>query len=157
MYRLRVIPIFLPPLRERRGDVALLVEKVVEELNAKGRRRVDRVSPAALEVLEGYDFPGNVRELRNLMIYAFAIGSGPVLVPSDLPREVFHDNEDLERDAVERSLAPEAETAPRSPEAQRIVDVLSRTGGSRERAAKVLGWSRVTLWRRMRELGLVKS
>jgi transcriptional regulator with PAS, ATPase and Fis domain len=147
MYRLRVIPIFLPSLRERRGDIGLLARKLVEEMNQRSRRTIEQIAPAALRALEAYDFPGNVRELRNVMAYAYAIGTGPVLLPSDLPPEVG---------GVE-TVAPAEAPRPgedRLPEAQRILAVLERAGGSRERAAQVLGMSRVTLWRRMRDLGL---
>ena len=154
MYRLRVIPIFLPPLRERVVDVRLLAEKAIEELNEKGRRRIAQISPAAIEVLERFDFPGNVRELRNAIAYAFAIGEGPILLPADLPPEL------LDPEIVHEAPRPRERSGPvvarenLSPEARRIASVLDRASGNRERAAQVLGMSRVTLWRRMRELGL---
>lgn len=149
MYRLRVIPIFLPPLRSRQGDVELLARELIEQQNQRGRRRIEKIAPAALDALTSYDFPGNVRELRNALLYAYAIGAGPVLLPSDLPPEI--------RGTVQSTAEPPRAmpaAAPTSPEAARILRVLERAGGSRERAAQVLGWSRVTLWRRMRELGL---
>ncbi|MFO0611960.1 MAG: sigma 54-interacting transcriptional regulator [Polyangiaceae bacterium] len=152
MFRLRVIPMFLPPLRERPGDVRLLTGKIVEELNAKSRRRVAQISPAALDRLERYDFPGNVRELRNVIAYAFVVGDGPILVPGDLPPEILAGPTPPAR--VERGTADSAAAPARSPEAARIASVLERVGGNRERAARVLGMSRVTLWRRMREAGL---
>ncbi|MCC6648294.1 MAG: sigma 54-interacting transcriptional regulator [Polyangiaceae bacterium] len=149
MYRLRVIPVFLPPLRERPGDVALLVDKLVPELNLRSRRAVARVEPAALAALERYDWPGNVRELKNVLAYAFAIGDGPVLSLSDLPRDV------LDADAVTGSSpAAEGRADASSPEAARITRALARATGNREHAARLLGVSRVTLWRRMRALGL---
>lgn len=150
LYRLRVIPIFLPPLRARAGDVALLCEKLLVEMNAGRRRHIERVSPAALDVLERHSWPGNVRELRNVLAYAFAIGDGPVLLPSDLPPElVSGEPEVLDVENGTGSHAP-------SSERDRIEGALRRAGGNRERAAADLGISRVTLWRRMRELGLVK-
>jgi DNA-binding NtrC family response regulator len=163
MYRLRVIPIFLPPLRERRGDVALLAEQFIEQHNKRARRHVEKISPPALAALSAYEFPGNVRELRNALLYAYAIGTGPVLLPSDLPPEIrdaararpnggVHDTDDVNH----RTGDGNSDGAPAhaSPEAARILRALHRTGGSRERAAHVLGWSRVTLWRRMRALGI---
>ncbi len=150
MFRLRVIPLFLPPLRERPGDVKLLSERFIEELNQRSQRHVAQLSPDALDRLVRYDFPGNVRELRNVLAYAFVIGDGPILLPGDLPPEVLG----LEERAA---TGGEASAPPRpalSAEAARIATVLERAGGNRERAARVLGMSRVTLWRRMRELGL---
>ena len=149
MYRLRVVPIFLPPLRARRGDVELLVERMIDTLNDEGDRQVTRVSPGAMEVLRRYPWPGNVRELRNALEYAFVIGEGPVLTEADLPPEITT--------AEGEELPPRVNAPPSDegdPEVARIRRALERTGGSRQRAAKILGMSRVTLWRRMRELGI---
>jgi transcriptional regulator with PAS, ATPase and Fis domain len=149
MYRLRVIPIFIPALRERPKDIRLLCERFIVELNARHRRRIERIAPSALRVLERWPFPGNVRELRNVLAYAYAIGDGPVLLPSDLPPEMLTADE-----ATAPTAADEREPAPGDGEVERIRKVLDRVGGNRARAARVLGLSRVTLWRRMRELGL---
>jgi transcriptional regulator with PAS, ATPase and Fis domain len=152
MYRLRVVPIFLPPLRARRGDVDLLVTHMVDALNDAGERQVTRVSPGAMAVLRRYPWPGNVRELRNALEYAFVIGEGPMLTETDLPPEVLQNDGD--DDALPAVNAP-----PRSdedPEGARIRRALERAGGNRQRAAKILGMSRVTLWRRMRELGITE-
>ena len=152
MYRLRVIPVRLPPLRERPDDVLLLAEKLIEELNRRQRRHIERIAPAAAAALERYAWPGNVRELRNVMAYAFAIGDGPVLELGDLPSEVGM----LAPPAAEIvvAAAPTELDATTPPVARRIRDALARTAGNRDRAAKLLGWSRATLWRRMRALGL---
>ncbi|MBL8743151.1 MAG: sigma 54-interacting transcriptional regulator, partial [Myxococcales bacterium] len=150
MYRLRVIPIFLPPLRERHGDVQLLAEKMIIEMNARGRRSISQVAPAAIAALEAYPFPGNVRELRNVLSYAFAIGEGPILLPTDLPPELGQRAGEPPTDEPEVTAPPANEPE----EAARIRRALERSGGNRERAAKILGLSRVTLWRRLRELGI---
>jgi transcriptional regulator with PAS, ATPase and Fis domain len=154
MYRLRVIPIFLPPLRQRIGDVGLLAQKLIEELNAQGGRQVARLSPTALAALEQYPWPGNVRELRNALEYAYVIGEGPVLAPGDLPAEIVEPGSSSDAGDEPRINAPPAPGAEDPPEVARIRRALERAGGHRERAAQMLGISRVTLWRRMRELGL---
>jgi transcriptional regulator with PAS, ATPase and Fis domain len=152
MYRLRVIPIFLPALRERREDIGLLCEKLVEDMNRTARRRIERVSPGALAVLERYDWPGNVRELVNVLAYAYAIGDGPLLQPNDLPRELL---EEATAPSGRPDAGPRSATAAAlSPEARRLLAVLERAGGNKNRAAQILGISRVTLWRRLRALGL---
>jgi transcriptional regulator with PAS, ATPase and Fis domain len=156
MYRLRVIPIFLPPLRERPGDIRLLADKLVSEMNGKSRRQVQQIAPAAIERMERYAFLGNVRELRNVISYAFAIGEGPILLPSDLPPELLEQEESMEDEhpSVSKERPPLAPVVELSPEAARIKRALDRAAGNRERAAKILGFSRITLWRRMRELGI---
>jgi transcriptional regulator with PAS, ATPase and Fis domain len=156
MYRLRVIPIFLPSLHERSEDIALLCDKLIERMNRSARRTIERVAPATLRVLERHDWPGNVRELANVLAYAYSIGDGPILQPSDLPPELLDA-------ALGRAEAPgklggndESGSAAQhdSPEAKRILAALERSSGNKNRAAKILGISRVTLWRRLRALGL---
>jgi transcriptional regulator with PAS, ATPase and Fis domain len=152
MYRLRVVPIFIPPLVARRGDVELLTDKLIDELNEQGDRRISQVSRGARAAIAGYPWPGNVRELRNALEYAYVIGDGPILLDVELPPEVGGVPFDPETTAVNMRTvtAPEDET----PEAHRIRVALEHAGGNRERAAQILGMSRVTLWRRMKALGL---
>jgi transcriptional regulator with PAS, ATPase and Fis domain len=145
MYRLRVVTIFLPALRERREDIALLCERLIGELNRSQRRRVERISPQALSSLESYDWPGNIRELQNALVCAYAMGDGPLLQPSDLPAEI----------TAEQSAFASRPPPPDDPHAHAIVEALTRTRGNKNNAAKLLGMSRVTLWRRMRQLGLL--
>jgi transcriptional regulator with PAS, ATPase and Fis domain len=155
MYRLRVVPLFLPPLRARPGDVMLLVETFVKALNARGGRQIERVAPGARQLLERYDWPGNVRELRNVLEYAAVVGEGPVLVEADLPPEFGEEGAAGEPEGTRVNAPPALSPAVAvSPEASRIRRALERAGGNRERAAKALGLSRVTLWRRMKALGL---
>jgi len=153
MYRLRVIPLFIPPLRERPRDIELLVERFVAEMNTTRRRHIEHVSPGATRALERHLWPGNVRELRNALAYAYATGDGPILELVDLPPELA--DRDLGPLLDITALAPAAPSAqPSDAEAKRIQRALDKSGGHREHAAQLLGMSRVTLWRRMRELGL---
>ena len=152
MYRLRVVPIFLPPLVARRGDLELLTDKVIEQLNTQGHRRVTQVSRAARDAIAGYPWPGNVRELKNALQYAYVIGDGPVLLDVELPPEVSGMPFDPDATAVNAPAA--VLPADEAPEARRIRLALLHANGNRERAAQVLGMSRVTLWRRMKALGI---
>ena len=153
MFRLRVIPIRLPPLRERPADVLLIGRTIIDELNGRGRRQIEAIAPTAEAALERYEWPGNVRELRNVLAYAFAIGDGPELKLADLPAEVAQPALAL-AEVLVPGTGDTRDGAALVPEARRILDALVRTGGNRDRAAKLLGMSRVTLWRRMRELQL---
>ena len=152
MYRLRVVPIFLPPLVARHGDLELLTDKLIERLNEEGERRISTVSRAAREAIAGYPWPGNVRELRNALQYAYVIGDGPVLLDVELPPEVSGMPFDPQAPAVNAPEPISGEDA--SPEARRIRLALAHADGNRERAAQILGMSRVTLWRRMKALGV---
>ena len=150
MYRLRVLPVFLPPLRERPDDVELLAARFLERLNdsRSTRRRVERISPGAISVLKRYPWPGNVRELQNAIEFAFWLGAGPVLSEADLPPELRGESPG----ASVSSTGSVTESLPA--EGRRIERALERAGGNRERAASSLGVSRSTLWRKMRKYGL---
>ncbi len=151
MYRLRVVPIFLPALREHPDDIPLLAAHFVEQKNAEAsERKIEHISDEALSALSAYDFPGNVRELQNAIEYAFVMGEGSTLLEADLPPE-FRGEEPANR--ARNSPAPALANAP-SAEARRILRALERAAGNRARAAKSLGMSRVTLWRKLKALGL---
>ncbi len=154
MYRLRVIPLFLPALRERPTDIGLLAHQLLQELNSRARRRrVEAISPAALAVLDAWSWPGNVRELKNALHYALAMGDGPVLTASELPPELLDDTAH-----VKQRSAPPPRPANAPPQRGLIEQALSEAGGQRDVAAEALGVSRVTLWRWMKDAGLtVKS
>jgi len=153
MYRLRVVPIFLPPLVARRGDLELLTDKLIEQLNEEGERQISQVARAARDAIAGYPWPGNVRELRNALQYAFVIGEGPILFDVELPPEVSGTAFDPEATSV--NMRPSTPSGDESPEVRRIRLALEHADGNRERAAQTLGMSRVTLWRRMKALGLL--
>lgn len=145
MYRIRVVPIFIPPLVERTGDVEALTWAFIEEFNARGPRHVESIAEDVHGMLMGYPWPGNVRELRNVIEYAFAVGDGPVLRAHEVPPE------------LRGELPPNAKKSTRSPEEDeryRIREALRLAGGQKSQAAELLGISRTTLWRRMRELKL---
>jgi len=153
MYRLRVVPIFLPPLVARHGDVELLTDKLIEKLDAQGGRRVTQVSRAARAAIASYPWPGNVRELENALEYAYVIGEGTVLLDIELPPEVSGMAFDPDVPAINMRAPQIAEDE--LPEARRIRLALEHADGNRERAAQILGMSRVTLWRRMKALELL--
>ncbi len=137
-YRLNVVKVVLPPLRERREDVTALVAHFLRDLNDRFGRRVREVSPDAMAMLLAYDFPGNVRELEHLLERAFALGARDVIDSSDLP------------DLRSRRTAGEESPLERA-ERETILKTLSRTGGDKDAAARELGISRRTLYRRLRD------
>lgn len=159
MYRIRVVPIFLPRLADRGSDLEILTWRFIDEFNTWGLRQIKQIETAARDALYAYHWPGNIRELRNNIEYAFAVGEGETLKASDLPPELrgeappesHHFSEKGRSDsAPESSYREEANTVLRA----RIQRALLAAGGNRGLAAGELGISRATLWRRMRELGL---
>jgi DNA-binding NtrC family response regulator len=119
---------------------------------------VERLAPATQRILDAYQWPGNVRELKNVVEYAFAIGEGPIFAETDLPPELVAPSPFADDSPPAAEDPPPAVASPvtstNASEASRILRALERSAGSRERAAQVLGVSRVTLWRRMKSLGL---
>ena len=157
MYRLRVVPIFIPALRERRQDVRLLAEHFIEELNRRSPRRIERISAGAAAALAQHDWPGNVRELRNAIEYAFVIGEGTVLEIADLPPELGGAPSVTAPRYAERVVSGRTAGPPEGDEESQIRQALRQAGGHAGAAAALLRISRVTLWRRMKQLGLGKS
>ncbi|MEO0323052.1 MAG: sigma-54 dependent transcriptional regulator [Myxococcota bacterium] len=143
MYRIRVVPIFLPPLRERVGDVDALATHFIARLNEKGLRRVEAIDDDARAAMAAHGWPGNVRELRNVLEYAFAVGQGPVITLAELTPEL--------RGEPPRSRRPRR---PAHRDRERLLQALQATGGRRGDAARSLGMSRSTFWRKCREHGI---
>ena len=141
-YRLNVIQIHLPPLRERKEDIPLLVRHLLAMHCQQLGRDLHGFSPAALRILAAHDYPGNIRELSNVVEQAVALAAGPVIEPHDLP-------EKLQRYETEEALSPSARLA--AAEREVILERLQARGGNLGMVAQDLGISRTTLWRRMKE------
>jgi PAS domain S-box-containing protein len=151
-FRLNVIRVSLPPLRERTEDVPLLVDHFIRKFNATQGRRITGVSERAMAVLMRYDYPGNVRELENAVEHAFVVCGGSVIEREDLPPHVLGERLApplAAKDASDASLGPL-----QSAEAVAIREALGRHRRNRTRAARDLGVSRNTLWRKMRRYGI---
>jgi two-component system response regulator AtoC len=163
-YRLEVVLISLPPLRERREDIPLLAMNFIEEFNKTCHRNVHGISTEAMALLTAYDWPGNVRELRNVIERAMILGSGPQILPEHLPFR------------ISTPLKPGAQTAaPHRPtQAEELLDegfslpealnglekdfitrALAEAAGNQRQAARILGLDRQTLRYRMKRHGLL--
>jgi len=147
-YRLNVIELKLPPLRERREDVPLLVEAFLKKCADTRRKDVKGVSESALAMLMDYAWPGNVRELENVIERAVTLSRGEKIVPEDLPQAVQGARGDRRvlDEAAERTLSLEAV------EKEYILKILDRTGGNKYQAAHALGIDRKTLYRKLAEI-----
>ena len=145
-YRLNVVVISLPPLRDRLEDLPLLVEHFLRKYAPAFGKKITGVSTEVLEVLAQYPFPGNVRELGNIIERAVALGDDRVIGLRDLPSDL----RELSMSSVEGRAWPSLEQRERD----YIQKVLSLTDGHKSRAAEILGIPRTTLWRKMKRLGL---
>ena len=148
-YRLQVMPIVLPALRERRGDVPLLVNYYVDRFNREFKKKITHVSAAAMKLLEDYGWPGNIRELKNAIERAMLLMDGPTLEPSHLTM--------LSRtvSASKFQLPPEGVSL-EDLERQLLVQALERSGGNQTQAGELLGinWDQVRY--RIEKFGLHK-
>jgi transcriptional regulator with PAS, ATPase and Fis domain len=144
-YRLRVVPIEIPPLRARREDIEPLAKFLLVRVAGQHGREL-RFSPDAIRMMLRYSWPGNVRELENAIEYAVAVGRGHTIQPEDLPAEVL----DPAPVANARSSAVVSQLG----ETQLLRATLEKNHWNREATARALGIGRTTLWRRMRECGL---
>ena len=147
-YRLNVMHLRLPLLAERRGDIPLLAYRFLKKAAVAMGRRVSEISPQAMALLLDYGFPGNVRELANLMERGVALATGDTLGPEHLPDDLRELRVQTYRQEPGALLTLEAQ------EADYIQWVLTQTGGNRTRAAEILGIDRVSLWRRLKRYGL---
>ena len=151
-FRINVIRLNIPPLRERREDIPLLVDHFMERINLKQSKQIKKVSPSALKTILDYDFPGNVRELENIIEHAMILTKGIEIQSRHLPAYLSRDMaEHLPQDSVVagRNLAVLEEV-----ERDLIARALERHDGSTAAAAKELGIHRSTLWRKIKRYGI---
>jgi len=141
-FRINVIPIHLPPLRERLEDVPLLVNAFVERLRERTGKRITGLSPEAMDRFMTYSWPGNVRELRSVLEYAFVIAEKGTIGLEQLPHPLV--SEPSRR--LSNSKEPEEKVA--------LIEALRKSNGNQSEAARILGVNRVTVWNRMRKHGI---
>ncbi|MBF0120652.1 MAG: sigma 54-interacting transcriptional regulator [Desulfobacterales bacterium] len=146
-YRLRTVPFFLPPLRERLEDIPLLVDHFIKLFNDKYNKNVRSVDPKVINLFMKYKWPGNVRELEKCIEYAFVFVKGPVIFSRYLPE--FQSCENILSD---NNLII---SNPNIKDKDSVLSALSKTSWNRQDAAEMLGISRTSLWRRMKTLGLI--
>jgi len=149
-YRLRTVPLYLPPLRERKSDIPLLVNHFVSQFNSRYGKQVRGLDPKVLKLFNQYAWPGNVRELQRALEHAFVFVKGPIITAYHLP--------DLqEKRGYGGPSEPDRSTLKYLWEDEKIAieDVLRKTKGRRDEAARVLGISRTSLWRKMKSHGLI--
>jgi PAS domain S-box-containing protein len=148
-YRINVIPIYLPPLRDRRDDIPLLTDAFIHRMNLKTEKTISGIAKEALDVFMQYGWPGNIRELINVIEYAFVLCPQGEISLSHLPAQLLghhpiHGQQSPRTDS--RNLAGDGR--------QELILALKATGGNKSEAARRLGVSRVTLWKRIKKYGI---
>jgi len=150
-YRLHVVNISLPPLRNRRGDIGPLAEHLLRRINREVRKRIRRVSSEAMDALVAHDWPGNVRQLENTLMKAVVMAQGDTLTLDDLPAEMSGGPADGAWQADQSG-----HVSLKDVERRHIEEVLSSTGWHKGQACEILGISRPRLERRLREFNITQ-
>lgn len=141
MYRIRVVPIFLPRLIERTGDIAALTWHFIDTFNEQQSfRHIKHIAADVMDAMLAYAWPGNIRELRNVVEHAYAVGEGEVLSLNELPPELRGEPPPRRSPGTAHEL-----------ERARLLEALRKSQGRKGDAAELLGVSRSTLWRKLRE------
>jgi PAS domain S-box-containing protein len=146
-FRINVIPIHLPPLKERREDIPLLAESFFRNIQLKSGKPIEGIGNETMDALMAYGWPGNVRELKSAFEYAFVTCHKGVILPHHLPAFIY---------SGKRIPAPpsRASFSSKAIEKQELLDALEKCDGNQSNAAKMLGVSRVTVWNRMKRHGI---
>jgi len=150
-YRLNIIQISIPSLQERRGDIPLLVNEFIVKHSKRISKKIDGITNKALSILINHAWPGNIRELENVIERAVILTKGPLIVPEDFPEQLIGGGRDDPDDA--RHL----KDALKNPEKDIIVKALDMVDWNRNDAAKNLGINRTTLYKKMLKYGLLKQ
>ncbi len=150
-YRLRVVPIFLPPLRARKDDIPLLVNQFISRLNKEMGRKVTRIAPEVMSILMAYDYPGNIRQLGNIIEHAMVFCSGDTLDAEHIQKDI----QLLGKKTLKRAI--DKEDPLHAMEEELIASVLEQTNWNYRKTAEKLKISRTTLWRKTKEYSLMKK
>jgi PAS domain S-box-containing protein len=146
-FRINVFPLHCPSLSERLDDIPLIVQNFIEKNAAKGTKKIVGLTPEAMEALLTYAWPGNVRELRNAIEYAFVLCSGNWIGREHLPPKIITGGR--------RSIANHRQgLASQEEERTRLINTLRQVDGNQSEAARLLGVSRVTIWKRIKKYGI---
>ncbi|MBW2657443.1 MAG: sigma-54-dependent Fis family transcriptional regulator, partial [Deltaproteobacteria bacterium] len=152
-YRINVVTLVVPPMRERREDIPLLADFFLKQYAEKNNRPIKGFTPRAVDLLMRYDWPGNVRELENVVERAVIMARGDMITPLEFPDVL----QDLDEEAKASPLALTAGRSLKEVEKVMILRTLEETGGNRTHAARILGISRRTLQLKLKEYGINPS
>jgi len=149
-YRINVIPITVPPLRERVGDIPLLAESFFRRIQLKNDKKIQGITREAMELLMTYTWPGNVRELKSAFEYAFVTCQESMIEPNHFPPTIYQGSKPLK--TKKKTPLNRAEM-----KKKQLIEALEKAEGNQSRAADLLGVSRVTVWNRMKRFGITAN
>lgn len=146
-FRINIIPIHLPPLRERLEDLPLLVDHFITRLRQRSGKAISGLTRETMQIFLDHPWPGNVRELQGALEYAFVVAEAGLIAPAHLPPK-------LHSRKLSPETPPEAGAVPAADEKTALINALRQVGGNQSQAAALLGVSRVTVWHRMKKYGI---
>ena len=153
-YRIHVIPIVLPSLRDRMEDLDILIRHFIEVFSKKNKKTITDVSSEVRELFANYSWPGNIRQLENVLEGAFIMSKGPVIQADDLPKSFnLRESKTNSAGSPRRSL----KEGLKDPEKEIILNALKEAKGNRSKAADNLGVNRTTLYNKMKKYGISKQ
>jgi transcriptional regulator with PAS, ATPase and Fis domain len=151
-FRINVFPLTCPPLRRRKDDITLIIQHFISFHAEKTGKNILGFTPEAMRLMVAYRWPGNIRELRNSVEYAFVLARGKSIGPEHLPEKITSFNS-LNTNLPQKAERKDIVTVGLS-EKEKLLDALQRTDGNQTKAAKILGVSRITVWKRIKKYGI---
>jgi len=148
-FRINVIPIFLPPLRNRKEDIPLLINSFIRHLNIKTGKAIQGLSHDAMEAVMDHTWPGNIRELKNALEYSFVTADGSLIQWAHLPKKITRNQG--ENRSPDLFIPPESAIPDEKSE---LIDALKKTLGNQTKAARILNINRVTVWNRIKKYSI---
>jgi len=142
-FRINVFPLHCPPLSERMEDIPFIVQSFIKQNSIQSGKKILGLTPEAMEILLAYSWPGNVRELRNAVEYAFVLCPGGAIGKQHLPPKILMHEETSSKTNLDHRVD--------SGEREKFLQILRQAGGNQSEAARILGVSRVTIWKRMKK------
>ena len=152
-FRINVVPIHLPPLRERKEDIPLLVHAFMHKLRAKTQKDIENIDDGVFDIFNNYNWPGNIRELKSAMEYAFVLSDSITIEPQHLPAPLSS-GMFANKNPNPSPTLPEVKPDANANERTELIEALRMANGNKTTAAKILGVHRMTVWNRMRKHGI---
>ncbi len=150
-YRINVFPIHLPPMRDKKEDIPLLVNTFIYDFRKKSGRRISGLSPEVMDLFMRYDWPGNVRELKSALEYGFAVGATGLLEVDHLPPQIKAFKNNPPETIIDRAASHDLQGPP---EKLQLIEALRKAGGNQSQTARLLEVHRMTVLNRMRKYGI---